>query len=305
MEQILANVTDQELEMLFHRLRWSEGIRCPHCNRPQQKIYRHKRTNRLSYFCLQCKIRFGDTVGTILEGTHLSLRQWLLAIHMYLVNNDSAADVARELKVNRHTAESIRELIRKEELWCRMILQGITDNTRQAVIAPLMILGEVERYLGVSRRTIYRLVDAGALSAVKVGRQWRFKPDEVQKYVTHKLNRYGTGAITENYFFGLEVLNKYKTDKAKYYIEDEAYQGWVGNRDDFNYMQKVSAFLGRGARQVAGLARIVFYHLHYKKVVTPEGHPALAIHHKDYESLPPEEYVHWSNYQIWDSKSSR
>ena len=300
MEQMLANITDQEVENVFHRLRWPEGVRCLKCNQTQQKIYRQKHTGRLRYLCPKCHIWFSDTTGTILEGSHLSLRQWLVAMQMYLVTGSSAADVTRELKINRHTAESVRKLIHKEESWCRLLLHGISGIARQAV-APLMPLQEVERYLGVSKRTVYRLIATNALSATKVGRQWRFRPDEVQKYVTRKLNRYGTTAITENDFFRPEALDKYKKDKAKYYIEDEAYQGWVGNKEDFNYMQKVSAMLGRGAREAAGLAHLAFYHLHYRKVVTPEGHPALAIHHKDYESLPSEEYVHWSGFLIWDS----
>ena len=172
----------------------------------------------------------------------------------------------------------------------------------RAVTAGLMSLQEVERYLGVSKRTVYRLIATNAFSATKVDRQWRFRSDEVQKYVTRKLNRYGTTAIGENIFFRPEVLDKYRKDRTKYYIEDEAYQGWVGNKENFNYMQKVTAMLGRGEREAVSLSRVAFYHLHYKKVVTPEGHPALAVHHKDYESLPAEEYVHWSHYQIWDKR---
>ena len=43
----------------------------------------------------------------------------------------------------------------------------------------LMNIYEVARYLGVSPRTVYRLVNRGELKAYKVGSLWRFKREEV------------------------------------------------------------------------------------------------------------------------------
>lgn len=53
------------------------------------------------------------------------------------------------------------------------------------VIAPrfqsLMRLNEVAEYLQVSERTIRRMVDDGRLTARKVGRQWRFRKEDVDR----------------------------------------------------------------------------------------------------------------------------
>jgi excisionase family DNA binding protein len=345
---VLARLNKADFLRIFHGSRWPEGILCPRCNKPQHKIYTGKPAgarggqagspgapedrspSRLEgqclplrganrgrdgfrYHCEPCKIWFSDFTGTALANSRLNLGQWLRAIHCFLNLSLTCADVADKLHINRNTAQYLRDKIRKNEPWCKLWLQRTTSHPASSgAIVPLMSLPEVERYLGVSSRTIYRLASSGVLSATKVGRQWRFRPDEVQKYLTRKLNRYGTTAIKENIFFRPEVLDKYRQDKTavspanrgktKYYIEDEAYQGWVGNKEDFNYMQKVTAMMGRGERETIGLSRVAFYHVHYRKVVTPEGHPALAIHHKDYESLPSEEYAHWSNYQIWDKR---
>ncbi len=43
----------------------------------------------------------------------------------------------------------------------------------------LMNIHEVARYLGVSPRTVYRLVSRGELKAYKVGSLWRFRREEV------------------------------------------------------------------------------------------------------------------------------
>jgi hypothetical protein len=43
-----------------------------------------------------------------------------------------------------------------------------------------------------------------------------------------------------------------------------------------------------------------FANLRYRKVITPDGHSALAIEHKDYQGLPKEEYIYWSGFLIPD-----
>jgi excisionase family DNA binding protein len=47
----------------------------------------------------------------------------------------------------------------------------------------LLSLRELQAYLGVSERTIRREVAAGRLLAVKIGRQVRFDPPDVARYV--------------------------------------------------------------------------------------------------------------------------
>lgn len=44
-------------------------------------------------------------------------------------------------------------------------------------------LKQVANHLGVSEKTIYRLVDRGELPAFKVGRQWRFYKQEVESWL--------------------------------------------------------------------------------------------------------------------------
>ncbi len=48
---------------------------------------------------------------------------------------------------------------------------------------PLLSVTEAAEYLSVSRTTVYRLVHAGAVPAVKVGGQLRLDRDELHTYV--------------------------------------------------------------------------------------------------------------------------
>ena len=50
-------------------------------------------------------------------------------------------------------------------------------------MAELMTVEEVSRYLKVTEKTIYRLLDHGALPAVKVGRQWRFEKSSIDRWL--------------------------------------------------------------------------------------------------------------------------
>ena len=48
---------------------------------------------------------------------------------------------------------------------------------------------EVLAYLQVNLRTVYRLIDAGKLPAVRVGRQWRFRRRDIEHEDRNELLR--------------------------------------------------------------------------------------------------------------------
>lgn len=45
---------------------------------------------------------------------------------------------------------------------------------------------EVLAYLQVNLRTVYRLIDAGKLPAVRVGRQWRFRRADIDAWLDER-----------------------------------------------------------------------------------------------------------------------
>jgi len=53
---------------------------------------------------------------------------------------------------------------------------------------------EVLEYLQVNLRTVYRLIKAGKIPAVRVGRQWRFRKTDIDRW----LGSQGTSAATES-----------------------------------------------------------------------------------------------------------
>jgi excisionase family DNA binding protein len=47
----------------------------------------------------------------------------------------------------------------------------------------LLTAGEVQSLLGIDRSTVYRMAADGRLPAVRIGRQWRFRPTEIERLV--------------------------------------------------------------------------------------------------------------------------
>ena len=51
----------------------------------------------------------------------------------------------------------------------------------------LMTVNEVTQYLKINVYTTYKMAERGELPAVKLGRIWRFKKDEIYKWLAHKM----------------------------------------------------------------------------------------------------------------------
>lgn len=48
---------------------------------------------------------------------------------------------------------------------------------------PLLDIKQVQEKLGVSERTVFRLIDKGELTGFKVGRAWRFEESDIDSYI--------------------------------------------------------------------------------------------------------------------------
>lgn len=50
-------------------------------------------------------------------------------------------------------------------------------------VEPWYSVEDIASHLGVSKETVYRWLKRGAIPAHKVGKLWKFKPSEVDKWV--------------------------------------------------------------------------------------------------------------------------
>ncbi len=61
-----------------------------------------------------------------------------------------------------------------------------------------LTLEQIAEYLQMSTSSIYKLAQAGKIPAYKVGRQWRFKKEEIDKWVINKSLKEFRGNHNEN-----------------------------------------------------------------------------------------------------------
>lgn len=74
-----------------------------------------------------------------------------------------------------------------EPLNQRFLLSNGTRLTNFENGSPFMTVTEVALLLRVSTMTIYRLVKAGELPAVRIGRSYRLRPEDIDKYLSQSM----------------------------------------------------------------------------------------------------------------------
>jgi transposase-like protein len=84
------------------KLRWKDGIKCPHCN--NDNIYEFK--DGKTYKCAACRKKFTVKVGTIFEDSPLSLQKWFMAIYSITASKKgiTSAQLAKNIGVTQKTA---------------------------------------------------------------------------------------------------------------------------------------------------------------------------------------------------------
>lgn len=86
----------------FMAVRWKNGAFCPFCGSKRVYHFADKRDHK----CAECRRRFSIKVGTVMEGTKIEVRKWLLAIWVLTANKKGVAStqLARDLGVTQKTA---------------------------------------------------------------------------------------------------------------------------------------------------------------------------------------------------------
>ena len=95
--------TEEKCRDHLTKIRWVNGVVCPHCGR-------YGRINQLKsrplWWCGDCKKQFSVKVGTIFEGSPISLQKWFMAVWL-LTNHEkgiSPYQLAKDIAVTQKTA---------------------------------------------------------------------------------------------------------------------------------------------------------------------------------------------------------
>ena len=100
-------------------IRWANGRVCPHCQSERSYLMGGKSTRPGLYKCNACRKPFTVTLGTIFQGSHIKLREWVIAFHLMCSSKKgiSALQLQRNLGLGQyksawHLAHRVREAMR-------------------------------------------------------------------------------------------------------------------------------------------------------------------------------------------------
>jgi len=97
----VARLTEDQARAILEKIRWPKGIICPHCGGTNIVRIQGK-AKRVRDGLLRCKDdrkQFTVTTGTIMHGSHITLRQWVQAFHAMCASKKgvSALQIKRNL----------------------------------------------------------------------------------------------------------------------------------------------------------------------------------------------------------------
>ena len=126
--------TESDAYLLLEQLRWGNEPVCPHCGtigghyflKPANGVNRKTRTGSRSerrvWKCKACRRQFTVLVGTVLHGSKISVRTWVLVILEMCAskNGVSAREIERKYDLTPKSAwfmcHRIREAMRRDPL---------------------------------------------------------------------------------------------------------------------------------------------------------------------------------------------
>ena len=107
---------DDKAEAWFIAQRWPDGMECVYCDSPNVVRRNAKRKTPL-YRCNECRKDFTVKVGTVMEGSNLSLSKWAVAFYLVTTNlkGVSSMKLHRDLGITQKAAWFMVHRIR--ETW--------------------------------------------------------------------------------------------------------------------------------------------------------------------------------------------
>lgn len=134
----VSRLTEDEARSILENIRWPNGIKCPHCGSTDvtriKAVSMKIRDGILQ--CNDCRKQFTVMVKTIMQGSHITLRQWVQAFYAMSASKKgvSAMQLQRNLGIHSykcawHLAHRIRLAMKKDTLTRKLMGTIEVDET--------------------------------------------------------------------------------------------------------------------------------------------------------------------------------
>ena len=218
----VCRLTEDEARAILEGIRWKNGVFCTHCSGTNVLRYISKSEHVRDglWRCKDCRRQFSVTVGTVMQGSHITLRQWVQAFYSICSHKKgvSALQLQRNLGLGSyesawHLAHRIRLAMAADPLASKLSGTVEVDETYVGG-KPRPGTGKHKRGRGTSKAPVLVLVERDGNSVsfpienvtgktLKGAIKDAVSP--TSKIVTDELNSYiGIGASFEG---GHETVN--------------------------------------------------------------------------------------------------
>lgn len=104
----VGRLTEDEARIILEDIRWPKGITCPHCGGTSiTKIEAKSSKVRDGLIqCNKCRKQFTVTVGTVMHGSHITLRQWIQAFYSICSHKKGVSALQLQRNLGLHSYRS-------------------------------------------------------------------------------------------------------------------------------------------------------------------------------------------------------
>jgi len=104
----VARLTEDEARTILEVIRWPEGPVCPHCgSKTVTRIQAKSKKVRDGLFqCNGCREQFTVTLGTVMQSSHITLRQWVQAFHSMCSHKKGVSALQLQRNLGLHSYQS-------------------------------------------------------------------------------------------------------------------------------------------------------------------------------------------------------
>ena len=130
----VARLTEDEARKILEDIRWAGKVKCIHCGSENvsRVTSKSKSTRDGLILCNACRKQFTVTVGTIMEGSHITLRQWIQAFTLMCTSKKGISALQLQRQLGLHTYRAALHLTHRIRLAMKQkvvanMLKGIVE----------------------------------------------------------------------------------------------------------------------------------------------------------------------------------
>jgi transposase-like protein len=103
----VGRLTEDQARAILESIRWPDGPTCPHCGAKTVTRLSDSAKYRDGLFqCNGCRGQFSVILGTVMQGSHITLRQWVQAFHSMCSHKKGVSALQLQRNLGLHSYQS-------------------------------------------------------------------------------------------------------------------------------------------------------------------------------------------------------